>query len=66
LPAGTYAIAAETKGDLYTWDAVGSMSGPGITFGQSRFTSSSTLVYPANTNADTFGYFGPNFKFVLA
>ena len=63
LPVGSdYRIAAVTGSENYTWDPVGFVVNPNITYVGSRYTSSGTLVYPSESEPVT-GYFGPNFQF---
>jgi hypothetical protein len=57
----TYRIAAETGGENYTWNTNGFKVDPSITYRDSRYTLSNTLVFPTDTD-DAIGYFGPNFN----
>jgi len=58
-----YRIAATTGSENYTWEPNGLTVVPQIELVQSRETSSSTLVYPENTDVQ-YGIFGPNFNIV--
>ncbi|MBX9581572.1 MAG: DUF4082 domain-containing protein [Gemmataceae bacterium] len=61
LTAGeTYYIAATTGLENYTWDPIGPMVDPSITFLEDRFVLSSTLAFPVDGPSEVFGWFGPN------
>jgi hypothetical protein len=59
----TYEIVGLTGTvDPYTWNPVALTTGPGITYGQGRFTQTNTLSF-ATQNDGNVGYWGPNFKY---
>jgi hypothetical protein len=61
LSAGaTYVAACTTGTDNYTFDPPSLTVDPRISFVQSRYLASATLVFPTDFDAD-IGYFGPSF-----
>jgi hypothetical protein len=63
LAAGAgYRIAAVTGADAYAYNPNSFAVDPAISYVRSRYTASSTLVFPTGTDTLT-GYFGPNFEF---
>ena len=62
LPVGNgYRIAGVTGAENYTWSPTGFTTDPSITFVADRYTSSATLVFPADGPVGVNGFFGPNF-----
>ncbi len=61
LMPGIYYIAAETGSENYTWSPVILATIPQITYLNSQFERSTTLVFPGASSSD-IGYFGPSFN----
>ncbi|MEE8155477.1 MAG: DUF4082 domain-containing protein [Phycisphaerales bacterium] len=66
LSAGdSYVIAAVTLTENYTWNPIGFVTAPEISFVVDRWVSSFRLDFPTESDGGgLIGWFGPNFNFV--
>jgi hypothetical protein len=66
LKAGRYVIGGSTGLiDEYTWDPVGFVTAPEVTFVEDRYVADGGfgLTFPDVSAGGTTGWFGPNFKY---